>query len=107
MADTAFQIRLYAALRRVPPGSVTTYKALASAIGCGSPRAVGQALRRNPYAPEVPCHRVIASDLRLGGFQGKTTGRAVAKKQAMLAEEGVHFVNGRLRDPARCVAFPR
>jgi methylated-DNA-[protein]-cysteine S-methyltransferase len=103
MADTPFQKRVYDALRRVPPGYVTTYKALAAAVGCGSPRAVGQAMKRNPYAPEVPCHRVIASDLTIGGFQGQTDGESSRHKLALLKKEGVRFEGGRLVDPTQCL----
>ena len=67
---SAFQNDVYGQVRKIPRGSVTTYGLVAKAIGCGSPRAIGQALARNPFAPEVPCHRVVHSDLRLGGFQG-------------------------------------
>ena len=98
---TAFEQRVYDALRRVPRGRVTTYKLLADFMGCESPRAVGQALKRNPFAPAVPCHRVIASDLRPGGFQGSRSGPPVKAKLARLADEGVVFLNGRLADPAR------
>jgi methylated-DNA-[protein]-cysteine S-methyltransferase len=58
-----------------------------------SARAVGQAMRRNPFAPVVPCHRVIAADLNLGGFVG-SWGIATAnvqRKKAMLQKEGVVF----------------
>jgi methylated-DNA-[protein]-cysteine S-methyltransferase len=86
----------------VPPGQVTTYGTLAQALGRGSARAVGQALRRNPYAPEVPCHRVIAADLRLGGFHGAHSGAPLEHKRKLLAAEGVHFdAQGRLHNPAR------
>jgi methylated-DNA-[protein]-cysteine S-methyltransferase len=84
---------------RVPRGRVTTYKGVAEAVGCGSARAVGQALRVNPFAPKVPCHRVIASDLTLGGFQGKSSGSSVGRKRAILGDEGVKFgKDGRLCD---------
>ena len=53
----------------IPKGKVSTYGAL-SLLLKSSPRAVGQALRRNPYAPQVPCHRVVAASLELGGFSG-------------------------------------
>jgi methylated-DNA-[protein]-cysteine S-methyltransferase len=105
MADRPFQKRVYEAVSEVPRGRVTTYKALAAAIGCGSAQAVGQALRRNPHAPEVPCHRVITSALTLGGFYGETSGDAVARKLAMLEGEGVHFADGRLMDPKQCFVF--
>ena len=98
---TAFQERVYRALSRVPRGKVTTYKRLAQSIRCDSCRAVGQALRCNPFAPRVPCHRVIASDLTVGGFQGKTAGGPIRRKLALLAAEGVLFKDGRLADKSR------
>ena len=98
---SAFARRVYAALCQVPRGRVITYAALGRRIGCRSPRAVGQALRANPFAPKVPCHRVIASDLTPGGFQGHQSGPALAKKLRLLATEGVLFKNGRLADPSR------
>lgn len=98
-----FATKVYTALRQVPAGRVTTYAALARRINCRSPRAVGQALRANPFAPGVPCHRVIASDLTAGGFQGKINGSALAKKVHLLRSEGVTFTNGRLSEPARLI----
>lgn len=89
-----FSGRVYAMVREVPAGRVTTYGRVAAAVGCGSARAVGQALRRNPHAPEVPCHRVIQSDGRLGAFFGDE-GRAV-EKMALLVAEGVRFSGDRL-----------
>ncbi|KAK9831941.1 hypothetical protein WJX81_001444, partial [Elliptochloris bilobata] len=68
-APTAFEERLYLVCSAIPCGKVSTYGALAKALH-SSPRAVGQALRRNPYAPDVPCHRVVTSSLALGGFSG-------------------------------------
>lgn len=97
---TPFQRRVYDALRRIPRGRVTTYGLLAKHLDCGSARAVGQALRRNPFAPGVPCHRVIASDLRIGGFMGHRTGPEIARKRSLLAAEGVLFLeDGLLADP--------
>jgi methylated-DNA-[protein]-cysteine S-methyltransferase len=98
-----FASRVYAALKRVPRGRVITYAALAAKIGCGSPRAVGQALRANPFAPEVPCHRVIASDLSPGGFVGQTAGPQLRRKLRLLASEGVLFRNGFLAEPRRAI----
>lgn len=100
---TRFQNAVYDAISRVPPGRVTTYALLAQSIGCGSPRAVGQALRRNPFAPKVPCHRAIASDLTPGGFNGARAGTEIARKLRLLAAEGVEFRNGRLVDPSKIV----
>jgi len=58
-------------LAKVPVGYVTTYKALARAVGSG-PRAVGQIMALNPFAPLVPCHRVIKADFSLGGYGGSS-----------------------------------
>ena len=102
---TTFQQRVFTATRKIPRGRVTTYQLLADHIGCGSCRAVGQALKRNPDAPRVPCHRVIASDGTLGGFQGRRSGVALRRKARLLAAEGVRFRHGRLADPARLVRF--
>lgn len=98
---TDFERRIYALLRRVPAGRVTSYAALARAAGMRSPRAVGQALRRNPFAPRVPCHRVIASDGTPGGFAGRRGGPALRRKLALLAAEGVRFARGRLAEADR------
>jgi len=103
---TPFQKRVYAALLRVPRGRVITYKQLAERLGCRSCRAVGQALKRNPYAPEVPCHRVVASDLTPGGFMGRRGGTALRRKLDLLAKEGVRFHAGKLAEPSRIFTFP-
>ena len=91
---TSFEDKVYDLLKKIPRGKVTTYGALAEALGIGAPRAVGQALRRNPFAPEVPCHRVIRSDLSIGGYDGQTRGAKLAKKRRLLMEEGVSFDAG-------------
>lgn len=98
---TSFAEKVYALTRRIPRGRVSTYKEIARALGTEAFRAVGQALRRNPYAPDVPCHRVVASDGSLGGFRGKIDGRAISKKRHLLAQEGVVVEDNRIRDFAR------
>ena len=85
---TPFQRHLYMELLRVPRGTTITYGELAQRIGCRSAQAVGQALRRNPYAPEVPCHRVVAADGTLGGFNGMREGEQIERKRTLLLEEG-------------------
>lgn len=81
---TKFQHRVYSLCSRVPRGRVTSYKEIARAMGSRAYRAVGSALNRNPFAPEVPCHRVVKSDGRIGGFaSGKK------KKAKMLRMEGI------------------
>jgi len=99
---TAFQRRVLEALLEVPRGRVTTYGRLARRIGCRSPRAVGQALGENPFAPAVPCHRVISASLRLGGFGHSTTSENLDRKRHLLQAEGVVFgADGKLADRAR------
>lgn len=98
VALTRFQMRVYGLLAKIPRGKVTTYGALALALRCGSPRAVGQALRANPCAPRVPCHRVVRADRTLGGYQGKDAGATIRRKRALLEGEGVRFdERGRVR----------
>ena len=91
-----FQRMVYKAALMIPHGKVTTYKILARHLKCRSCRAIGQALRRNPFAPGVPCHRVIASDLGPGGFKGHRAGNAIEQKLALLGNEGVKFTNGKM-----------
>ena len=87
-APTAFESRVYELLRtRVPKGSVTSYAAIAKALN-SSARAVGGAMKRNPFAPTVPCHRVVCVDGSLGGFNGVMKN---PKKERMLRDEGVVF----------------
>lgn len=81
-----FNDRCYKILRKVPKGKVTTYKELAKAIGSKAYRAVGNAMNKNPYAPEVPCHRVVKSDGSVGGFANGAT-----KKMEMLKKEGIEI----------------
>jgi len=88
---TAFESRVYDAVNMIPRGKVSTYSAIAKVVGCGSTRAVGQALRRNPFAPEVPCHRVISTSLRIGGFNGTLEGPDIERKRRLLIKEGVEF----------------
>ena len=93
-----FADRVYALVKTVPAGKVTTYKDIAHALGTGAYRGVGQALRSNPYAPAVPCHRVVSADGRIGGFFGETSGEPVQRKIAMLRREGVMVEGDRVVD---------
>lgn len=90
-----FRKRTYRAVLEIPAGETVTYGELARRIGCGSARAVGQALKRNPFAPEVPCHRVVAAGGRLGGYFGQTEGDVVEMKRRLLAEEAARTCQGR------------
>ena len=83
---TDFQIKVWKALKKIKKGEVKTYKEVAMAINRPkAARAVANACAKNPYAPEVPCHRVIRSDGTLGGFS--SPGGTKTKKK-MLKREG-------------------
>lgn len=84
---TEFQRRVYLELLNVPKGQTISYGELARRIGCRSAQAVGQALRRNPFAPDVPCHRVVSADGSIGGFHGQREGEMIEKKRRLLAAE--------------------
>ena len=86
---TPLQQQTYELLKQVPKGRVTTYKALADALGVKAYRAIGQFMRINPDAPNTPCHRVVATNGTIGGFMGKTSGKEIKKKIAMLKKEGI------------------
>ncbi|KAI1802612.1 methylated-DNA--cysteine S-met [Daldinia bambusicola] len=89
---TPFEKKVWTLLCQIPRGHVSTYALLAARLG-SSPRAVGNALRRNPFAPEVPCHRVVATGGALGGFKGKWPrdgeGTTLDEKRRLLRREGV------------------
>ncbi|CAG8001935.1 unnamed protein product [Penicillium olsonii] len=99
---TPYRRRVYRVLLSVPAGRWTTYSAMATYLG-SSARAVGNAMRSNPFAPEVPCHRVLAADGTLGGYKGewkvdghKAGGGFCEEKRLRLEEEGVIFVDGKV-----------
>jgi O-6-methylguanine DNA methyltransferase len=92
---TNFQKRVLSLLIQIPPGHYSTYSHLATYLN-SSPRAVGNALRNNPFAPEVPCHRVLATGGGIGGFggswgKGGKAGENDAEKRRLLNAEGVKF----------------
>lgn len=86
-----FQERVWTITSRIPPGQVATYGQIAKLLGTQAYRAVGMALNRNPYAPTVPCHRVVGADGRLVGYL-----HGLPAKQKRLTDEGVHFIGTRV-----------
>ena len=82
---TPFQRKVYEAILKIPKGQVQTYAWVARRIGQPmAARAVGQALKRNRWAPAIPCHRVVASDGKLGGYSARG---GVARKKQLLRRE--------------------
>ena len=89
---TAFQRRVVGQARRIPYGKTLSYGALARKSGCpGAARAVGSVMAKNRFPLVVPCHRVIASGRRLGGFssvQGVTTKSRLLRMEGAINEKG-------------------
>jgi O-6-methylguanine DNA methyltransferase len=87
---TPFQIRVYKEVSSIPWGRTRSYKWVAQRIGSpGSSRAVGAALRKNPFFFIIPCHRVIRKDGEIGGFSG---GRRLKKR--LLELEKIAIIKG-------------
>lgn len=85
LSGSEFDRAVWEELRRIPRGSVETYGEVARSIGKpGAARAVGGACGRNPVPIVVPCHRVVAAGLRLGGFSG-----GIEIKKSLLGTEGL------------------
>lgn len=83
---TEFQKKVWAACSTIPAGETRTYQWLAKKIGHPkAARAVGAALGQNPYAPKVPCHRVVRSDGGMGGYSGRG---GIKTKIKLLQKEG-------------------
>jgi O-6-methylguanine DNA methyltransferase len=101
-----FHRRVYNAARKIPRGTTLTYGDLAERIGAsGAARATGQALARNPFAIIVPCHRVVSSGGRTGGFSASG---GVTTKLRLLVIEGVQGQSAApLFDAAVMAATPR
>jgi methylated-DNA-[protein]-cysteine S-methyltransferase len=92
----SFNQKVWAVTATIPRGTVMTYRDVAKKLGSNGYRAVGNALNKNPYAPAVPCHRVVGSDGSLTGFAG-----GLEKKRKMLEAEGVPF-SGKKVDLSTC-----
>jgi len=87
LKGTEFQLKVWNYLKKIPKGKVKTYKDVAKAIGKPlAVRAVANAIGKNPYPPKIPCHRVIRSDGRLGGYSGKG---GIQRKRHLLRSEKV------------------
>ena len=87
LIGTEFQLKVWSYLRKIPRGTVKTYSQVAKDIGKPlAVRAVANAIGKNPYAPKIPCHRVIRSNGSLGGYSGKG---GIKTKRFLLKKEGI------------------
>jgi len=92
---TVFSQKVFAAVCKIQKGKVSTYAAIARAIGRPkAARAVGNALRNNPHPIIVPCHRVVRSDGSVGGYCGRNDS---TKKIRLLKKEGVKIREGKVK----------
>jgi O-6-methylguanine DNA methyltransferase len=81
---TPFEKKVWKALLTIPKGEVRSYSWIARRVGSPTAaRAVGNALNKNPFAPDVPCHRVVKQDGSLGGYA-----KGIGRKKALLKKEG-------------------
>ena len=84
---TKFQQQVWKILSKIPSGKVKTYKEIAIELNKpNSARAIANACAKNPYAPSIPCHRVIRGDGKMGGYMGK---KGIERKKRLLESEGV------------------
>ena len=84
---TKFQVKVWRYIKKIPRGSIKTYSQVAKAIGKPlAVRAVANAIAKNPYSPQIPCHRVIRADGSLGGYSGKG---GLKTKKKLLKKEGI------------------
>ena len=95
LKGTKFQLKVWEEIKKIPKGSVKTYKEIGCILGNpNSSRAVANACAKNPLIIEIPCHIVIRSDGMIGGYSGKG---GIKKKRQLLIEEGYNiFKNNKL-----------
>ncbi len=94
--------KVYKRLLQVPKGKVTTYGELAKAVGLkNGQRVIGTIMRKNPFPVIVPCHRVVKSDGKIGGY---VYGKRV--KSRMLVNEGINIKDGKIIDFDKEKLFP-
>ena len=87
LKGTKFQLKVWKYLKTIPKGQLRTYSQVAKAIKKPKAiRAVANAIGKNPYAPKIPCHRVIRSDGSLGGYSGRG---GINTKKKLLKLEGI------------------
>jgi len=88
-----FNEEVWALTKKIPRGKVSTYKEIAKALNTKAYRAVGTALKKNPHAPKVPCHRVINSNGSIGAYKGKKNSK---EKIKLLKKEGIKIKNNKI-----------
>jgi methylated-DNA-[protein]-cysteine S-methyltransferase len=88
---TKFENSVYKTIKKIPLGRISTYKDIALHLKTKGYRAIGNALNKNPFAPIVPCHRIIRSNGEVGGFASGTN-----NKIKILKKEGIKIKNNKV-----------
>ncbi len=91
-----FSKNVYEVVKMIPKGKVMTYKSVAKKLSSKAYRAVGNALRNNPDPENIPCHRVIRSDRKIGGYFGHIDDYLSKEKEMKLKNEGVKIRDGKV-----------
>ncbi len=87
----SFNERVWNICKKIPKGKVSTYKQIAKVLDSKAYRAVGNALNKNPYAPKVPCHRIVNNNGKVGGFA-----KGIKSKIKLLEKEGIKIKNNKV-----------
>ena len=91
---TEFEKSVLELIKKIPKGKITTYSEIAKNLGRPkASRAVGNALNKNPYAPQAPCHRVVKSNGEIGGYA-----KGIDVKIKILKQEKIDIKNGKIID---------
>lgn len=88
-----FNHKVWNLCKMIPKGKVSTYKKIAKALNTKACRAAGNALNKNPYAPKVPCHRIVNSNGKIGGFA-----KGLKAKIKLLKKEGIKIKNNKIEN---------
>jgi methylated-DNA-[protein]-cysteine S-methyltransferase len=91
-----FGQRVYEVVKQIPQGKVMTYKQVAERLKSKAYRAVGNALKNNPDTEHIPCHRVIRSNRKIGGYFGHIDDCLSSEKERKLEAEGVKIKDGKV-----------
>ena len=90
-----FSEKVYEIVKHVPKGKVITYKKIAEKLDCKCYQLIGQIMAKNPYYPQVPCHRVVKSNGEVGGFKGNKENK---EKIGLLEKEGIIIKEDKIID---------
>ena len=91
-----FSQQVFEIVKNIPKGKVMTYKSVAEKLGSKAYRVVGNVLKNNPDPKQIPCHRIVKSNLEIGGYFGHIDDYLSKEKENKLKSEGVKIENGKV-----------